>query len=356
VQPRITTQPASVTGGSSVSLSVTVGGTGPFEYEWYNLTDYAPAGTTQTIVVNPTVTTEYYVTVTGPCGFLNSQVAKVTIGPCSPPSTGGISVVTQPDGSWILRPDPTSRANPTYTWKQLPSNTVVGNERELAVAALTQSTTYSLTISDSCSSSTSNVTISIPLAIPSSGLTATKVTSTQIEVWWPVVSGATTYVLERRSGPAWEEIAQLTPPTTHHTDNTAQSNKTYAYRVYAIGSGSGTTSAYSNSDVATTRSFTAAVPLAQITSAPTNDMLAAVNSVRAAAGWSALAWSNILAPNDPLPAPGTIILARHVLSCRARMNEALQALGVPVASYATPDLTGVAPAAAHINEVQQRAQ
>ena len=44
------------------------------------------------------------------------------------------------------------------------------------------------------------------------------------------------------------------------------------------------------------------------------------------------------------------------MSCRARMNEALQALGVAVRDYTDPDLLHVALKALNVNEVQQRAQ
>jgi len=93
-----------------------------------------------------------------------------------------------------------------------------------------------------------------------------------------------------------------------------------------------------------------------LTTVAFQDMLAAVNKVREAAGWPALAWSNLLAANDPLPAPGQLITARQIQSCRARMNEALQALGVSVGEYTDPDLYHLAVKALNVNEVQQRAQ
>jgi len=354
VQPTITTQPANVTGGSTVTLSVTAAGTGPLEYEWYDITGNAVVGTTSSINVNPSVTSEYYVTVTGACGFVESDIAKVSIGSCSLPTTGMITPSRQPDGSWILRPDPSARSGATYSWRIQPANTVVGTSRELAVT-ISQTTTYTLTITDSCgSSSATSVTVTLPLPITKTGLAATMSSSSLINITWPAVSGITEYILERRSGAGWVEIAR--PTTNSYADNTVTANKTYAYRVTARASNSASTSDYSNSDVATTRTFTAAASGNTITATPTNDMLAAVNSVRAAAGWAPLTWANILSPTDPIPNPGNFILARHVLSCRARMNEALQALGVPVQSYVAPELIGITVTAANINEVQQRAQ
>ena len=100
----------------------------------------------------------------------------------------------------------------------------------------------------------------------------------------------------------------------------------------------------------------AAVPGQLVGVTPFNEMLRAANLVRAAAGWPALGWSNILSSSDPLPAPGSTITARQVMACRARINEALQALGVVVGGYTNSDLLHLPITAASINEVQQRAQ
>ena len=86
-----------------------------------------------------------------------------------------------------------------------------------------------------------------------------------------------------------------------------------------------------------------------------NSMLAAVNSVRGAVGWPAVSWSNILSSRDPLPQPSSIIMGTHVSTCRARMNEALQALGAGVALYSGGDLKGQVIQGLHINEIIGRA-
>jgi hypothetical protein len=175
----------------------------------------------------------------------------------------------------------------------------------------------------------------------------------EVKVEWPAVTGATSYVLERRSGPNWTYIGTVTPPTVMWT-GAQPANTTYAYRVYAVGEMS--ESEYSNADVVTTRSFTPAVAGTAIGAAPSQSMLEAVNSVRAAAGWGPVSWENILTATDPLPVPGAYVLARHVTACRARMHEALLALGVPTTPWAQQELVGVAIAAEVINEVQRRAQ
>jgi hypothetical protein len=356
VQPIILAQPTNTTSsgsGASVTLSVTASGTGTLEYQWFD----AVTGTdlskyTASITVNPTTTTEYYVRVTGACGSVTSQVVVVSINACTPPSTGPITPTRQTDGSYILRPDPRTGASPTFTWRIQPANTVVGSQRELTVT-ITQTTSYTLTITDSCgTSSATSVTINIPLQITKTGLVATA-SGTTVNVSWPAVTGATDYLLQRRSGGPWQEVFVS---TNSYSDPGLLAEVTYAYRVSAIGSG-GTISDYSNTDVATTRSFPFVSSSAAITAESINNMLLAVNSVRAAAGWGAVGWSDLLTPGDVGPVPGGIVSARHVMVCRVRMNEALQALGVPAqGNIGLTDLVGATARTADVNEVFQRAQ
>jgi hypothetical protein len=56
----------------------------------------------------------------------------------------------------------------------------------------------------------------------------------------------------------------------------------------------------------------------------------------------------------PLPQPGAVIRAAHITSCRARMNEALQALNVAVDAYTDSDVTGKPMKVQHLQEVQGR--
>jgi YD repeat-containing protein len=362
IRPTITTQPVSNSvpaGGGSAMLSVSAAGSGPFTYTWFNLTTGAVAGYTAQITVPVSQETQFLVKVSNDCGYVDSEVAKITVNSCPTPQTGAITAVRQPDGSWILTPNPIARAGAEYAWRKLPDGFTVGNTKTLPVANLTSSTTFSLTISDQCGTSTATeVTIRIPLSITKSGLIAALTTDlnddpNMVEVKWPPVAGATTYVLERRSGPSWLFVKSLTAPAVSWT-LLQPPNTTYAYRVYAIGNDS--ESEYSNADVVTTKSFTKAVAGSAVSTGPNNSMLDAVNSVRAAVGWAELTWSNVLTATDPLPEPGATVMGRHLTACRLRMHEALQALGVPITPYAQQELANVVITAEQINEVQRRAQ
>src|SRR5207302_5505528 len=127
-------------------------------------------------------------------------------------------------------------------------------------------------------------------------------------------SGATNYVLQRRSnGGAFATIASPAGPS--YTDNSATANTTYVYRVQAADSlGQGN---FSNSDLATTMTFTAITPhVTPVAAAHLNEILSAVNAVRAASGLSAVTWSGILQGSPPpaAPAPGVKIYAEHILA------------------------------------------
>src|SRR5205085_10276470 len=124
-------------------------------------------------------------------------------------------------------------------------------------------------------------------------------------------------------------------------------NTTYAYRVYADGLAGRAT--YSNVDVATTMTFVPVQANSPILYSTFDQLLQTVNIVRATAGWPAVTWQNIISPNSPLPAPAAVITAQHILALRARMNEALQAIGAPISGYTDPDPQLKVIKAVHIN-------
>jgi len=358
IRPAFTTQPASVpVSGGSATLTASVSGTGPFTYQWYVYGQSDPiathgnvSATTDSITVNPTATSLYNVTVSNPCGYEASQTSKVTVNDCPLPTTGTIQAIAQPDGTWILTPNPVARQPRTYAWRRVSDNQVVGSSETLPVGILSTTTSYSLTINDACgTSAVGQVTISVPIPITNGMIATASVTPLQIAVTWPSSVGTAPYAVERRSlGGSWEQAG--TTNTTSFVDTQISSGRTYVYRVTATSGGT------TNYDVATTTTFIQAVSGTSVTSAPISSMLAAVNSVRAAAGWPSVTWSNILASADPLPDPGQRVTARHVMACRERMNEALQALGVSVQPYTHPDLLNLVLSASYVNEVEQRAQ
>jgi len=157
--------------------------------------------------------------------------------------------------------------------------------------------------------------------------------------------------LERRAGTEWTTVA--TGTFTQYTDSAVSVDKAYAYRVKAYNA-NGAMIGESAADIAATIAFTAVTTGMTVSAAPLEELLRGVNAVRSLSGWSNVTWSNILSADDSLPDPGMLILARHLLAIRVRLNEAMHALGVPASGYTDSDVQGLIIAAAHIAEIQNR--
>jgi YD repeat-containing protein len=350
VQPTLTVQPGSTSvpaPGSPASLTVAATGTTPLTYRWYAQGTVDPIGSTPTITVNPQATTEYWVEVSNACGYAVSQTAEVTIGGCTPPSTGTIDAVTQPDGSWVLTPHPRARTSRTYQWKRLSDNQLLGTAETQPVGVLSQTTTFSLTITD-CGSTTSNVTISVPFTVNTTLVATANATYSQVNVSWTAVPAAASYVVIRGFGGSWETVGTPTAPS--FADTQVVGSRTYVYRV-AARDGSNKLSNFSLSDVATTMGFAPVIAGAPVTSATADEMLLAVNKVREAVGWPALTWATLLLPGDPVATAGNTVTSRQILACRARINEALLALGASTPNYLDADLLQVAIKASHVQQI-----
>jgi hypothetical protein len=85
-------------------------------------------------------------------------------------------------------------------------------------------------------------------------------------------------------------------------------------------------------------------------------LLAAVNAVRAAAGSDNVSWTAILPNGVPPPASGVVVSAHHLKSLRASMNAALSALGLTPGTYSEPEPLGAVIFLRHIDQLRQRSQ
>lgn len=355
--PAITSDPVggTVTASNPVTLSVSVSGTGSFTYEWWNTEELVGTGSTFTATLaNTPATTEYRVLVTNACKTVASVYATVSVGECLAP---GASVTVEPNANatHTLVAEGTGTEPRSYTWRRASDPAILGTGRKLTVGPLPATTTYTLTAGNNCPGSpfTTNVTVTVPS--PMTAVLTAERTSTpnQLEVTWTGPTSGVSYVLQRRSGAeGWADLVQLSAAALSEQtfyDNTVVAEKTYAYRL------KDGNDAFSNADVATTRVFALAAPGAPVTASSFATVLSAVNSVRAAAGWPAVTWANILSAKDPLPVPGAVILSVHLTSTRARMNEALQALGVATGAYTPGQVKGLRIEAAYLNAIVSRA-
>lgn len=213
-------------------------------------------------------------------------------------------------------------------------------------------TTYSggvLTLSDGTPIAFGSGTVRVgnpPLAPANLAATAS-IPATSVTIAWQPSAGATGYRISRSdNGGDFQMLADATSP---YVDNTVAPNVVYLYRVRAF---NGAYSPFSNRDIATTVAFAddpitiAATP---VRAAHVNELRAAVDLVRTAAGLPAGAYTNA-----PIVPNVTLIKAAHVSELRSQLNAALVALGLPAATFTDPTLTiGVsAIRKAHIAELR----
>jgi hypothetical protein len=110
-----------------------------------------------------------------------------------------------------------------------------------------------------------------------------------------------------------------------------------AYGVVAVDSTNGSPSAMSVPHLAAALSFTAVTSGSSITVAPFNELLGAVNAVRATTGQSAVTWAGILPNGVPVPAIGVFVYGAHVTAIRNALDTARSAIpGLPLLNFSNP--------------------
>ena len=177
---------------------------------------------------------------------------------------------------------------------------------------------------------------------------ATATSLTSVTISWTGSGGAASYEVLRTGGGGLPFFATTT--TANYVDIFAAPNTAYLYIVRAVDAITGTPTAYSTPDLATTVLFTDDPVVASSTvvkAAHITELRTAVNAVRA------------LATLAPFPfTDGSLasvaIKKLHIEQLRTALSEALAALGLPAVSYTDPVLTsGVSKIkAAHIEDLR----
>jgi hypothetical protein len=185
---------------------------------------------------------------------------------------------------------------------------------------------------------------SVALAAPSN-LVATATSTTQVALTWTAVSGATYQIFRKSSGVAETQIGTSAAASFN---DTVSSGTAHVYRVKAVASGS--TSAFSNPNLATTVLFTEdplAAGTTRIKRTHLVELRTAVNAVRAAAGLAAATFT------DPTITAGTTrAKAVHITELRTALTPALTTLGFAAPTYSSGVAAAAQIKAVHFQELR----
>ncbi len=166
---------------------------------------------------------------------------------------------------------------------------------------------------------------------PPTNVVATATTSTNVNITWTAAVGAASYRVYRSSGGAFTLVGSPVPNS--FSDPTAVANTAYLYKVRSF---SGSESADSNVDLATTVIFTDPTLTAGTTTTKLvhfTQLLTAVNAVRTHAALGAASFT--------APAPTTAVTVRrqHLLDLRSALDAARSAISLSALTYTDPAIT-----------------
>jgi hypothetical protein len=362
----ITVQPAAQS-SSPVTLTVTATGCGTLSYQWYQISGASnvAVGTNAASYNTGTLstTTTFWVKVTdSPNGTsVNSNNAVVTAGSCTPQITddlhdqavdygGGVSVHVTVSGC----------AGKTYHWYSGQagdmSTPLFGGYFDGNPNITNQQLNHGpiwVRVDGNNITPVNSRTAMISVRPVAANAAVTQNTANQITVSWQAFAH---HYLVKRCANGTCDVPFSWSSGTSFNDFNRNLNTTYVYSIASVDV-YGTASAYSNPDIATTMSFTPVVSGGVINRTHINELLTAVNLVRAANGSPPVTWSAILPGGvaEP-PAAGqatTGVYAAHITSLRAQMDAALAALGIALTPYTDPQtLTFIK--AVHFTDLQAR--
>lgn len=350
--PSVAVQPEgkTINKGGSATLTVAANGTGPLSYQWYTSPGGAIAGATgSSYLASPSATTTYYVKVTNACNTVASFKAVVAVNGCSAPTVSASRTVNK-DGTVTLVAEPVASETVTCTWHRLSDGVKVADGTTVVVSSAVGIQALEVRAATSqCGTATATLAdISPPPALVN--LVATANGTTSVTISW-TSAGLASYSLIRRHHGASQDVFYATG--TSYTDTLVAPNTSYTYVLVNPADNR----LISNVDIATTMVFSPIIPKKTVVSMTYFDeLVAAVNAVRMAAGWPSLSWSTIMPPSVDVPTSGGIIRAIHLTALRPRMEEALHVLGVKVRGYTNPDPKLIEIKGIHVTELQARAK
>jgi hypothetical protein len=167
------TSSQTVTSGNTKTLTVSVSGTSPFTYQWYEGTQGTttnPVGTNSSSFTTPPITQSrsYWVKVTNACGAAESPT--ITISPATQQCTAP-TITVQPGNQTIapgatatLNVEATGTAPLSYQWYQGSlgdTSNPVSTLKMFTTPALNVTTSYWVRVTNSCQNGTANSTLAI---------------------------------------------------------------------------------------------------------------------------------------------------------------------------------------------------
>lgn len=202
-------------------------------------------------------------------------------------------------------------------------------------------------IADATINGSKGVTVGPPTP---TGLVATAITTTHVDVSWNLTSGAAQYEVDRASATSGGYALLITTASTSYADTSVTGGLTYIYKVRAIDA-SARQSPFSTPDAATTIFFTDDPLIAGTTTVKAvhvSELRVAVNAMRATAGLIAMSFT------DPVLTGGVAVKAVHIQQLRTALSQARTALGLSAIPFTDPTLTAGTTVlkAAHVQELR----
>lgn len=347
----LTSNAGPIAGGESVivsgkdltgATSVTFGGTGA------TITDDTSTAITVTTPTHAAATVDVVVTTSSGSRALTGAYTYVTapaintIAPNTGSTSGGVNVTITG----------TSLSNATsVTFDGLPAPMISNTSSAIVVttpAHAAGAVDVIVTTAGGSVTSTAGYTYAA-IALPATAnVIASAVSTSQINITWDVVAGATGYQVDRKEpGGTFTQIG--TPANNAFSDFARPANTSFLYRVRAVNADG--SSPNSSSDLATTVIFTddPLVAGTVVKAAHLSELRTAVNAVRALVGLTAFTFTGSATS-------GTIISAVHVTELRTALDAARAALGLSTGGYTDAPLTGAEIKAVHFQEVRGRVE
>jgi len=313
VAPSITTQPAgqTVTVGQTATFTVAATGTAPFSYQWKK-NGTAISGATSTSYTTPATTnadngSQFTVQVSNSAGNVTSNAATLTVSA----STVAPSITTQPANQTVtvgqaatFTVAATGTAPLSYQWRK--NGTAISGATSTsyttpATTSADSGSQFTVQISNSAGNVTSNtatLTVNSGAAPPTvpTGLTATAVSSSQINLSWNASTDSTGTLAGYKIFRGGTQVATST--TTSFQDTGLAASTTYSYTAAAFDTG-GNTSAQSSAASATTQTSSGSSGCGSSTTA-----LAQVACNMAPGTWAPLNTNNFNNGNELRPPDG----------------------------------------------------